>query len=93
MTEHDLRGLLEELHEQLQQTESVDGDTEELLRSSIDDIKRLLDERAEDESGEKDVRHSLIEELQDRIEKFEVSHPQITDVLERLINALGQSGI
>ena len=46
-----------------------------------------------DGNAEGDGPHNLLEQLDDSIKHFEVTHPDLTDMLGRLLNALGSMGI
>ena len=68
----------------------------------VDDVSRVKLEKlsgkvdtylAEDAPVESDTTHSLIQDLQDAEEHFEVSHPRLTDGINRVLTALSDMGI
>ena len=81
---------LEELHEELQQIDSVDARGQQLLETLMSDIEKLIN------AGERDqeyVSHRLGEGLKDGIELFEASHPRTTMLMGQVIDALSKMGI
>lgn len=89
MSDQNLRELLEKLHQELEQTESVDGKGDELLRHLDADIRSLLKR-----SGAKvETDESVLERLQDTIDHFEVTHPRLTSVLSEMMTILSNAGI
>jgi len=88
MSDKNLSELLEQLHTELTNTEAIDERGRELLRALNADIQKILD-RAED--GESD--DSLLERLQESIDHFEVTHPDLTSALSNIMNVLNNAGI
>ena len=85
-TNQKLRGLLQQLHDELEQIESVDDDGRELLSHINADIQQFLDPT-------KDNPTTLLDYLQNAIDHFEVEHPAITTALSQMFNALNNAGI
>lgn len=83
------RKLLEQVHSEIAQAESVDENGQELLAHLAADIQELL-ERSEP-SEESDL--SIQERLQKAIDEFEVSHPTMTATLSQLSAVLSNAGI
>jgi Domain of unknown function (DUF4404) len=88
MEDKNLSQLLEELHAELAKTKAVDDKGRELLRDLKADIQNLLQDS--EEAGADD---SMLERLEDSIDHFEESHPDLTSMLSNLINALNNAGI
>lgn len=88
MTDKNLTQLLEQLHKELSETEAVDDKGRELLQALQVDIQNLLGS-----SPAKSPDDSVLERLQDTIDHFETSHPDLTSVLSNLITALNNAGI
>lgn len=86
MTDQKLRDLLEQLHSELERTDSVDDKGREMLSHLNTDIQKFLDPAEEDDE-------SLLERLQDAIDHFEVEHPAITAALSQMLNTLSNAGI
>ena len=86
MTDQKLTQLLEQLHGELSNATGLDDKSRELLRALNADIESLLER-----SGES--RASLLERLEESIERFEESHPALTATLAQLLNALNNAGI
>ena len=89
MTDQNLRDLLEQLHEELERTEVKDEASRERLRHLQADIRALRERSGETiESDE-----PLLERLQESIDHFETSHPQLTLMLSQMMTILSNAGI
>ena len=86
MTDQKLRELLEQLHDELANTETVDDKGREMLSHLSADIQKFIDPAEEDDM-------SLFGRLQDAIDHFEVEHPAITAALSQILNTLSNAGI
>jgi hypothetical protein len=86
MTDRKLRELLEQLHEELAHTESIDEKGRELLGHLNADIQKFLDPTQENPK-------TLLDRLQKTIDHFEVEHPAITAALSQMLSALSNAGI
>lgn len=91
MNDDELRKLLEELHQKIETTNSVDEKGRELLNHLSMDIRSLLERTGQDEprratSGE-------VRRLEESIRHFEVTHPTLTATLSQLLNILNNAGI
>jgi hypothetical protein len=90
MNDQELCQLLEQLHNEIEGTQSVDAKERELLRDLETDIRGLL-ERCEAEQVQ---THPLtIRRLEDAIEYMAVNHPTLTDMLSRMSTILSNAGI
>jgi hypothetical protein len=90
MDNTELRKLLEQLHEEIKNTQAVDEKGGELLRDLEGDIRALLDRS--DENPEP-LRPSVVQNLEGTLDHFEVSHPTLTEQISRLLEFLSTSGI
>jgi hypothetical protein len=90
MQKKDLRESLSELHNELKNVAVVDDASGEILEKLNRDIKRILGN-----SGDIPQSHhqSLLERLKESTEHFEVSHPQLTSLMNGIIKALSDMGI
>jgi hypothetical protein len=89
MDNQELRTLLEQLRNELDQTESIDEKGRELLNGLDSDIHSLL-ERSEV------VAHpplNSLQRLEESIEYFEATHPTLSATLVKLMTVLGNAGI
>lgn len=89
MNDQNLRELLERLRNELATTEVTDEAGRERLRRLEADIRDLL-ERS-DEPAETD--DPMLERLQDSIDHFEETHPQLTLMLSQMMTILSNAGI
>lgn len=90
MDQRPLRETLEQLHSQLENTESVDEESRQLLEHLMADVEDLIDRDGEELKPED---HTVIDHLRLSIRKFEVSHPSLTISMGHLLDILCQSGI
>jgi uncharacterized tellurite resistance protein B-like protein len=90
MDDQELRKLIESLHAEIQNTRTVDEKGQELLAHLEADIRKLLDQ-----SGEvaKPVHPSTLQRMEEGLDHFEVTHPTLTILLSRLLEALSNVGI
>ncbi len=89
MNRVELHHQLEQLHDELQQIDSVDESGRQLLQTLMSDIQKLIDSK----ESEKYVSNRLGEGLKDGIELFEASHPRATMLMAQVIDALQKMGI
>ena len=84
-----LRGIVQELEAELESLESVDAQARSVLEEALEDLRVALS-KTDPASLESE---SLVERLQTAEQEFQVSHPTISGLVLRMINALGQLGI
>jgi len=87
----ELRERLQKLHEELENTDSVDVDARELLGELLADIRSLLDR-----SSDEDAAHtpdSLSERLEAATREWETSHPTLSAAVGRVMDTLSNMGI
>ena len=90
MADDELRRKLEELHDQIEQTDHVDEKGRELLRDVDGHVRELL---ARSEQAAVRPRPGMTRGLEDAIRHFEVTHPVLTEALSDLLTALSNAGI
>jgi hypothetical protein len=90
MSDENLRKLLEQLHDELERSQSMDEKGDELLRHLNADINNLL---KRSEKGKTQSDEPLLERLQDAIDHFEVTHPTLTTMLSEMMTILSNAGI
>jgi len=86
MTDQKLRELLQQLHDELERTKSVDEKGREMLNHLSADIQKFIDPAEADDD-------TLFGRIQDAIDQFEVDHPAITAALSQVLNTLNNAGI
>ena len=86
MTDQKLPELLQQLHDELERTESLDENGREMLVHLNADIKKFIDPAEEDDD-------TIFGRIQDAIDLFEVEHPVITAALSQILNTLSNAGI
>ncbi len=90
MADDELRRKLEELHDQIEQTDQVDDKGRALLRDVDGHVQELL---ARSEQAAMKPKPALSRGLEDAIRHFEVTHPTLTEALSDLLTALSNAGI
>ena len=90
MDDQELRKLIEQLQAEIQNTQSVDEKGKELLLHLESEINDLL--------GRPDViatpvHPSTLKRLEESLDHFEISHPELTTLLARLLESLSNVGI
>lgn len=85
MSSEHLRELLAELQSELARTEAVDDSSRELLRDVDADIRAALERT--------DGHESLGDRLRETVERFEGTHPQLSEAVGRVLDALVKMGI
>ena len=84
-----LRATVSELEQELHTLQTVDNETQQLLRQALQEIRTVLHE--EEQAALQ--RRTLSDQLQTAAQSFEGSHPALSGLLSRLIDGLGQMGI
>ncbi len=90
MDENELRTRLQQLHDEIEKTQAVDEQGRELLRHIDGDIRALLARSAEHPVQ---VQPSFVKRLEDALCEFEVSHPDLTAVISKMLDTLSNAGI
>jgi hypothetical protein len=89
MNRRELQEALKELHAELDGTPSVDDESRRLLVEIRDEIEELLSRSGDDVTSPK----SLDERLQESVIHFEGTHPRLTAIINRVVDALASMGI
>lgn len=90
MDEEKLRKLLEQLREEIDNSQNVDEKGKTLLKNTRADIDSYLRNR----EGHSSLAHPTItERLEEAIAHFEATHPALTSTLTELLNILSNAGI
>ncbi|MBI5032667.1 MAG: DUF4404 family protein [Chloroflexi bacterium] len=81
------RQSLQQLHDELEQTQAVDPETRQLLEHLMNDIRATLG----DSSGKPPRRNdAMAQRLQESIERLEESHPNLVLTLGRVLDHLAR---
>jgi cell division septum initiation protein DivIVA len=88
MDNQEIDKLLEQLKNEIDGIQPDDAKGQELLRELSTDIRELL-ERAES----KQPAPSVLQRMEDSIDHFEVTHPDLTAALSNLSAILSNAGI
>jgi hypothetical protein len=90
MPNPELKDSLEKLHLELEETSDLDDDSRQQLQHLMDDIRTVL-ERDQDASEEED--DSLGDQINEAIQQYEVSHPDLTAALQHALDILSGAGL
>jgi hypothetical protein len=90
MEDQELRELIKKLHDEIQNTHSVDEKGQELLLHLESDIRELLEQSSEHGTP---AHTSTIRRLEEGLDHFEVTHPTLTILISKLLEALSNVGI
>ncbi len=86
--EPSLSEILDELREAIEDPDDLDEALRADLRGAAQEILEALDP-----DHERELSGSLRDRLTDTLERFEKSHPKITETIGRLADALSDMGI
>jgi hypothetical protein len=87
MDNRELEKLLDALHQELQETTSLDEKGRDLLRGLDVDIRALLARSGTAPEA------SMRQLVQESVDHFEVTHPTLTALLSDLLTSLSNAGI
>jgi hypothetical protein len=90
MDNEELRKLLQLLHDEIKNTRTVDEKGSQLLHDLEGDISTLL-ERSEENPVQ--VHPSVVQRLESVLSHFEVTHPDLTTLISKLLDSLSSTGI
>ncbi len=90
MTGESKRKLSEGLDRLRAELKNLKADDE--TRQRLEDLARRVERQLQQEGGAEE-HHSLVQELEDEILRFEVAHPRLTAIINDIMVALSQMGI
>jgi hypothetical protein len=90
MANEELRKLLQQLHDEIEKTQTVDEKGTEILSDLDGDIRALL-ERSEENLTQ--IQPSITQRLDAVLLHFEVTHPDLTIMISKLLDTLSNAGI
>ncbi|MCG8649337.1 MAG: DUF4404 family protein [Pirellulales bacterium] len=82
----DLIETLDDLHQQLAHIQDLDEEEVRRLRESVEEIQQSLDQSDVSSAG-------LAKRLQEASDRFQQSHPVLTQTVGRVADMLAQMGI
>lgn len=98
MSKEKIEELLKQLHDELAAADNVDSELGQKLRGTAAEIQSALERQPTSHStSDQDQDHpsqgGVIDQLRDAAERFEDSHPTLTNTVGRIADALSQLGI
>jgi len=91
MENQEFRTLLEKLHQEIEQTETVDEKGQQLLGELETDIRDLLERSHGAVTAQ--PAPTMLQSLEDAIAHMEVTHPTLASALTQLLSVLSNAGI
>ncbi len=88
MADKKLHQLLTQVHEQLQQQDSLDEKSQALLQQVLADVKSAAAPDTDDE-----ISMDLSNRIEQQALEFENAHPTLAEVLRQIIDTLGRIGV
>jgi hypothetical protein len=85
-----LKQHLKDLDAELKSAETIDEDSEKLLREIIVDAKALIAHKGEFPS---DNHATIKDRFADAARHFELSHPSVASILNNVVNTFNNMGI
>lgn len=85
-----LKSLVRELETELATIDTSDAESRQALGETLRELRQALQSRSAEEALSSD---SFVERLRGAEEDFQLSHPTISGLVVRMIDALGQLGI
>ena len=90
MTDNGITALLTQLHDAMARAHSIGEEDRRLLKKLLADLQAMLGEPGESAGA---PQPTMLARLREVILRMEVSHPDISAVLERVSKALADMGI
>jgi hypothetical protein len=84
------RELLQQLHDEINNTQTVDEKGSELLRDLDGDIRELLERSGETQM---EVHPTMLQRLESALNHFEVTHPELTTLISKVFDSLSNAGV
>ena len=88
MSEQKLHEALLELKARIEELDLNDAEARRKLQTLVENIQSRIDR-----PGDAEESHTLVENLREAVEHFEVEHPTLTAVLNDLMMTLSNMGI
>ncbi len=85
-----LKAIVKELEAELESLDTVDAQSQQILEDALQDLHEAL---GKTNTVPLDSADSLIERFRSAEGNFQVTHPTLSGLVMRMINALGQLGI
>ncbi len=88
MEQQKLRELLETLHKELEQVDSVDKNTVAVLTNLREDISKLVS----DDVGAMHENESLMQRMSEAVDHVEAGHPKLSMTIQHVLDSLANMG-
>ncbi len=85
-----LKAIVKELEAELESLDVEDARAQQILEAALADLREAM---CKTEADTIESADSLIERFRQAEESFQVTHPTVSGLVLRMINALGQLGI
>ena len=88
MADEKLHQLLTQVHEQLQQQDSLDAESQALLQQVLTDVKT-----ASSSNNIGEIQQDLSDRIEQQAVQFEQAHPTLAEILRQIMDTLGRIGV
>jgi hypothetical protein len=88
MADEKLHQLLTQVHDQLQQQDSLDEESQALLQQVLSDVKTASGSDNLDE-----IQQDLSDRIEQQAVQFEQAHPTLAEILRQIMDTLGRIGV
>lgn len=93
MKSEDLHQSLTNLHDELQRITEVDACTREAMKSVLDDLRRVIGDSPGKASALHQIEPPMASRLKVLMNSFELKHPQLSGVFQKVADQLAEMGI
>jgi Domain of unknown function (DUF4404) len=90
MVDNKSRELLQQLHDEINGIQKVDDKGIDLLKDIDGDIRELLERSGETQM---EVHPTVLQRLDNAIDHFEVTHPELTALISKVFDSLSNVGV
>jgi hypothetical protein len=90
MSDQDLRKLLADIQREIEETQPDEEAERQLLLKIQSEIRALLDRP---ESDRLEAEESFLEQVNDAVDRFQVTYPRLTMMLSQMSRILSNAGI
>jgi polyhydroxyalkanoate synthesis regulator phasin len=85
--DQEIRRMLMQLHEELEQAQTLDENERAMMRHLMNDIQATLERTGHHPTS------SFVDRLEESVEVLEVSHPTLSSIIRKALDTLNIAGI
>src|SRR5689334_11760819 len=88
-----IRQMLVQLHDELQNAQSLDEDERAMMRHLMADIQEMLKRSETAHTPGYQANRSFVDRLEKSVDMLQVNHPALTVMIEKALDTLNLAGI